>query len=109
MKAREHSLKKFSVNIQIQTCVIFFPHTVKYIMVEKSVDDDSEELVKPPEPIMVEKRVCEVANLCASKYEELIVIEDNEVELTEDTLNEVKYIIFYIIYSVVKMFESRDR
>ncbi|XP_027839920.2 thioredoxin domain-containing protein 3 homolog isoform X2 [Aphis gossypii] len=89
MKAREHSLKQFSVNIQIQTCIVFFPHTVKYIMVEKPVEDDSEELVKPPEPIMVEKRVCEVANLCASKYEELIVIEDNEVELTEDTLNEL--------------------
>jgi hypothetical protein len=93
VKVREHSLKQFSVNIQMQTCVVFFPHTVKCIMVEAPVED-VKELDKPPEPAMVEKTVCEVANLCASKYEELIVIEANEVELTEDNLNEVKYIIF---------------
>jgi len=94
VKVREHSLKQFSVNIQMQTCVVFFPHTVKCIMVEAPVEEDVKELDKPPEPAMVEKTVCEVANLCASKYEELIVIEANEVELTEDNLNEVKYIIF---------------
>jgi len=41
------------------------------------------------EPVMIEKRVCDVANSCALKYEELIVVEAKEVELTEDTLNEV--------------------
>ncbi|XP_060842938.1 uncharacterized protein LOC132923123 isoform X2 [Rhopalosiphum padi] len=89
VKVREHSLKQFSVNIQMQTCVVFFPHTVKCIMVEAPVEEDVKELDKPPEPAMVEKTVCEVANLCASKYEELIVIEANEVELTEDNLNEM--------------------
>ncbi|XP_060863647.1 thioredoxin domain-containing protein 3 homolog isoform X1 [Metopolophium dirhodum] len=89
MKKREHSLKQFSVNIQMQTCVMFFPHTVKYIMVEKPIEDDAQELDKPPEPVMVEKRVCEVANSCATKYEELIVIEAKDVELTEDNLNEL--------------------
>ncbi|XP_025204110.1 thioredoxin domain-containing protein 3-like [Melanaphis sacchari] len=87
MKAREHSLKKFSVNIQNQTCVMFFPHTINCIMVEKPVD--AEELDKPSEPVMVEKSVCEVASLCASKYEELIIIETTEMELTEDNLNEI--------------------
>jgi len=41
------------------------------------------------EPVMIEKRVCEVANSCALKYEELIVVEAKDIELTEDTLNEV--------------------
>jgi len=58
-------------------------------MVEKPIEDDVQELDKPPEPLMVEKRVCEVANSCAAKYEELIVIDAKEVELTEDNLNEV--------------------
>lgn len=89
MKAKEHYLKSFSVNIQKQTCVMFFPHTVKYIMVEKSPEEGVEELNEPPEPVMVEKRVCEVANWCALKYEELIVVEAKEIQLTEDTLNEV--------------------
>jgi len=89
MKVRERALKKFSYDIQMQTCVMFFPHTVKYIMVEKPIEDDAQELDKPLEPVMVEKRVCEVANSCATKYEELIVIEAKDVELTEDNLNEV--------------------
>lgn len=89
IKVRERSLKQFSYNIQMQTCVMFFPHTVKYIMVEKPLEEDAEELDEPPEPVMIEKRVCEVANSCASKYEELIVIEAKEVKLTEDKLFEV--------------------
>ncbi|KAL5241449.1 hypothetical protein ACI65C_008859 [Semiaphis heraclei] len=89
MKKREYSLKQFSVNIQMQTCVMFFPHTVKYIMVEKQIEDDAEQLDKPSESVMVEKRVCEVANSCATKYEELIVIDAKEVELTEDNLNDM--------------------
>jgi len=89
LKKREYSLKQFSVNIQMQTCVMFFPHTVKYIMVEKQIEDDAEQLDKPSESVMVEKRVCEVANSCATKYEELIVIDAKEVELTEDNLNDV--------------------
>ncbi|XP_022174183.1 uncharacterized protein LOC111036466 isoform X2 [Myzus persicae] len=89
MKKREHSLKQFSVNVQMQTCVMFFPHTIKYIMVEKPIEDDTKELDKPLEPVMIEKRVCEVANSCATKYEELIVIDAKDVELTEDNLNEM--------------------
>lgn len=90
MKVREHYLKQFAVNVQMQTCVLFFPHTVEYIMVEKPPEEGDEELAEPPpEPVMVEKRVCEVANSCALKYEELIVIEAKEVQLTEETLNEV--------------------
>ncbi|XP_015370133.1 PREDICTED: uncharacterized protein LOC107166108 [Diuraphis noxia] len=38
---------------------------------------------------MIEKRVCEVANSCASKYEELIVIEAKEVKLTEENLHQL--------------------
>ncbi|KAL4104761.1 hypothetical protein QTP88_020038 [Uroleucon formosanum] len=86
MKVRERALKKFSYEIQMQTCVMFFPHTIKYIMVEKPIEDGAGELEEPPEPEMIEKRVCEVANSCASKYEELIVIEAKEVKLTEDSL-----------------------
>ncbi|XP_060856925.1 uncharacterized protein LOC132934607 [Metopolophium dirhodum] len=86
MKVRERALKQFSYTIQMQTCVMFFPHTVKYIMVEKPIEDGAEELEEPPEPEMIQKRVCEVANSCASKYEELIVIEAKEVNLTEDSL-----------------------
>ncbi|VVC27942.1 Thioredoxin-like fold,Domain of unknown function DUF4746,Thioredoxin, conserved site [Cinara cedri] len=90
MKVREHSLKKFSVNVQMQTCVVFFPHTITYVMVEKpSKEDAVEELEELPEPIMIEKRVCEVANLCALKYEEFIVVEAKEIQLTEDTLEEM--------------------
>lgn len=90
MKVREHYLKQFAVNVQMQTCVLFFPHTVEYIMVEKLPEEGAEERTEPPpEPVMVEKRVCEVANSCALKYEELIVIEAKEVQLTEETLNEV--------------------
>lgn len=89
MKVREHYLKQFAVNVQMQTCVLFFPHTVKYIMVEKPPEEGTEELTEPSEPVMVEKRVCEVANSCALKYGELIVIEAKEVQLTEETLNEV--------------------
>jgi len=94
MKVRERALKQFSYNIQMQTCVMFFPHTVQYIMVEKPLEEDAEELDEPPEPVMIEKRVCEVANSCASKYEELIVIEAKEVKLTEDKLSEVIINIF---------------
>ncbi|XP_022160062.1 thioredoxin domain-containing protein 3 homolog [Myzus persicae] len=86
MKIKERALKQFSYDIQMQTCVMFFPHTVKYIMVEKPLEEGAEELEEPPEPVMIEKRVCEVANSCASKYEELIVIEAKEVKLTEDSL-----------------------
>ncbi|XP_025192829.1 uncharacterized protein LOC112592883 [Melanaphis sacchari] len=89
MKVRERSLKQFAYNIQKQTCVMFFPHTVKYIMVEKPPEDSAEELNNTSEPVMIKKRVCEVANSCASKYEELIVIEAKEVRLTEDNLNEL--------------------
>ncbi|XP_060844802.1 uncharacterized protein LOC132924475 [Rhopalosiphum padi] len=89
MKVRERALNEFSYNIQMQTCVMFFPHTVQYIMVEKPLEDDAEELDEPPEPVMIKKRVCEVANSCASKYEELIVIEAKEVKLTEDSLYEL--------------------
>lgn len=94
MKVRERALKKFSYEIQMQTCVMFFPHTIKYIMVEKPIEDGAGELEEPPEPEMIEKRVCEVANSCASKYEELIVIEAKEVKLTEDSLYQVKYVFF---------------
>ncbi|XP_015368919.1 PREDICTED: uncharacterized protein LOC107165271 [Diuraphis noxia] len=73
----------------MQTCVMFFPHTVKYIMVEKKIEDDAEQLDKSSESVMIEKRVCEVANSCATKYEELIVIDAKEVELTEDNLNDL--------------------
>jgi len=100
MKVRERALKQFSYDIQMQTCVMFFPHTVKYIMVEKPIEEGAEELEEPPEPEMIEKRVCEVANSCASKYEELIVIEAKEVNLTEDSLYQVKIIFFYILWSV---------
>ncbi|XP_027838372.2 uncharacterized protein LOC114120611 [Aphis gossypii] len=89
MKVRERALKQFSYNIQMQTCVMFFPHTVQYIMVEKPLEEGAEELDEPPEPVMIEKRVCEVANSCASKYEELIVIEAKELKLTEDKLSEM--------------------
>lgn len=89
MKVREHSLKQFSAVVQTQTCVVFFPHTVKYVMVEKPPDEGAEELSESAEPVMVEKRVCEVANACALKYEELIVVEAKEVQLTEDTLHQV--------------------
>lgn len=94
MKVRERALKQFSYNIQMQTCVMFFPHTVQYIMVEKPLEEGAEELDEPPEPVMIEKRVCEVANSCASKYEELIVIEAKELKLTEDKLSEVIINIF---------------
>lgn len=94
MKIREHALRQFSYNVVLKTCVVFFPHTIKYVMVEKLQDGGDgakdDQLENPPaEPEMVEKRVCEVANSCALKYEELIVVEAREVELTEDTLNEV--------------------
>lgn len=94
MKVRERALKQFSYSIQMQTCVMFFPHTVKYIMVEKPLEEDAAELDEPPEPVMIEKRVCEVANSCASKYEELIVIEAKEVKLTEESLHQVNENIF---------------
>jgi len=94
MKVRERALKQFSYNIQMQTCVMFFPHTVKYIMIEKSLEAGAEELDEPPEPVMIKKRVCEVANSCASKYEELIVIEAKEVKLTEESLYQVNVNIF---------------
>lgn len=90
MKVREHTLKKFSVNVQMQTCVVFFPHTVTYVLVEKPPEEGvTEELEESAEPVMIEKRVCEVANSCALKYEEFIVVEAKEVQLTEDTLDEV--------------------
>jgi len=94
MEERERALEKFSYSIQMQTCVMFFPHTVKYIMVEKPLEEGAEELDEPPEPVMIEKRVCEVANSCASKYEELIVIEAKEVKLTEESLHQVNENIF---------------
>lgn len=90
MKVLVHTLKAFSVEIQMQTCVVFFPHTISYIMVEKPREESEIEAGdEPAEPVMVEKRVCEVANTCSLKYEELILVEAKEVQLTEDTLNEV--------------------
>jgi len=56
-------------------------------MVEKARPENADE--NSSEPVMVEKRVCEVANLCALRYEELTVVEAKEIELTEDALNEV--------------------
>lgn len=60
-------------------------------MVEKPPEEDGggggEESTN--KPVMVEKRVCEVANACALKYEELMVIEAKEIQLTEDTLRQV--------------------
>jgi len=95
MKVKERAFKKLSFNVQMQTCVMFFPHTIKYIMVEKPMEIDAEELDEPPEPVMVRKRVCEVANSCASKYEELIVIEAKEVQLTDETLYDVNINIYF--------------
>lgn len=89
MKVREHSLKKFSANVQMQTCVVFFPHTIKYVMVEKPPEEGAEELDEPSEPVMVEQRVCELAKKCAWKYEELNVVDAKERQLTEETLNDV--------------------
>lgn len=93
IKVREHVLRQFSFNVPLKTCVVFFPHTIKYIMVKTPREEGEsieEEFENPStEPVMIEKRVCDVANSCALKYEELIVVEAKEVELTEDTLNEV--------------------
>lgn len=89
-KVWEHALKKFTANVQMQTCIVFFPHTIKYIMVEKPPEDGSGGGEEPTDkPVMVEKRVCDVANACALKYEELMVVEAKEIQLTEDTLRQV--------------------
>lgn len=61
-------------------------------MVEKPPEEDGGgggEEEPSNKPVMVEKRVCEVANACALKYEELMVIEAKEIQLTEDTLRQV--------------------
>ncbi|XP_050526777.1 thioredoxin domain-containing protein 3-like isoform X2 [Daktulosphaira vitifoliae] len=96
VKIREHAIKKFVPNIQKQTCVIFFPHTIKYVMVEKSPEDGMETL---DEPIMHEQRICDLATVCARKFEELIVIDAKEVQLTEDTLNEIFFLDLQILQS----------
>lgn len=87
MKLRKRALETFLPNVLLKTCVVFFPHTVKYIMVEKPRNEDEDE--NESGPVMVEKRVCKVANECRLKYEDLTVVEANELQLTEDTLDEV--------------------
>ncbi|XP_050429288.1 uncharacterized protein LOC126838695 isoform X2 [Adelges cooleyi] len=89
IKIREHALKKFVQNVQKQTCVMFFPHTIKYVMVEKPVEEGME---PPDEPVMQEQRVCDIATTCARKFEELIIIDAKELQLTEDTLNELFFL-----------------
>lgn len=102
MKVREHALKKFSVNVHMLTCVVFFPHTVTYVMMEKPPEEGAVEgLEESSEPIMITKRVCEVANSCALKYGEFIVIEARDVQLTEDTLNEVSKQTLPILHSQI--------
>jgi hypothetical protein len=89
MKAREYYLRRFSVNIPLQTCVVYFPHTIEYIMVEKPPEEGAELSEEPNEPVMVEKRVCNVATACSPKYAEFTVNEAIEMQLTEDKLNQV--------------------
>lgn len=55
-------------------------------MVEKPTEEGDE---VPDEPVMVEKRVCDVATACSLKYGEFTVNEATEMQLTEDTLNQV--------------------
>jgi len=88
IKGREHALRTFSSNVPSKTCVVFFPHTVRYVTVEKP-RNGNEGANPSAGPAMAEKRVCEVANSCALKYEELVVVEAKDVQLTEDTLDEV--------------------
>lgn len=89
MKVRERILNNFSQNVQMETCVMFFPHTVTYVMEEKAPEVGAEELDEDAEPVMVEKRVCEVANKSVSNYSGFRVSYIKDVQLTEDTLSEV--------------------
>lgn len=90
VKIREHAISKFVANVQKQTCVLFFPHTIKYVMVEKPPEEG---MKTPEEPVMQEQRVCDLATICARKFEELIIVDAKEIQLTEDTLNEVSEIL----------------
>lgn len=67
-------------------------------MVEKPPEEGVEEPDDPAAPpVMVEKRVCEVANTCALNYEELMVVEAREVQLTEETLHQVIQVFVTIV------------
>ncbi|VVC37217.1 Nucleoside diphosphate kinase-like domain,Domain of unknown function DUF4746 [Cinara cedri] len=103
MKVKEYHLKKFSLNVQMHTCVMFFPHTVSYIMVEKVPEEGAEDFDESAEPVMVEKRICEVANTCALKYEEFMVVEAKEIQLTSETLEEM----FLMERNVLESFSPR--
>lgn len=89
MKAREYYLKRFTAVVPLQTCVVYFPHTIKYVMEEKPPEEGAEKPEEPAEPVMVEKRVCDVATECSLKYAEFTVNSALEVQLTEDKLNQV--------------------
>lgn len=95
MRVRERILKNFSQNVQMETCVMFFPHTVTYVMEEKAPEAGDEELDEDAERVMVEKRVCEVANQSVSNYNGFKVSYIKDVQLTDDTLSEV-YLAEYI-------------
>jgi hypothetical protein len=89
-KAREYFLRRFSVNIPLQTCVVYFPHTIEYIMVEKHTEGGNPEVSEEPtEPVMEEKMVCKVADACWTKYAEFMVDEAIEFQLTADELDQV--------------------
>lgn len=98
LQIRERSLKKFTENVKMETCVLYFPHTIKSIMVEALPEDgaeeEAEEEVKSTKPIMVEKRVCDVANSCTLKYKEheIFVVDTKEVQLTKEMLDEVFFV-----------------
>lgn len=96
--AREHALKQFTVHVQTQTCIVFFPHTINYVLVEKPPEEGVMQNEEPPESVMEERMVCELARVCALNYQELITIEAKEVQLTEDTLNEVNGSVFFFKY-----------
>ncbi|XP_025414202.1 thioredoxin domain-containing protein 3-like isoform X2 [Sipha flava] len=102
MKAREYYLRRFSVNIPLQTCVVYFPHTIEYIMVEKPPEEGAELSEEPNEPVMVEKRVCNVATACSPKYAEFTVNEAIEMQLTEDKLNQM----FFMDKELLESFPS---
>lgn len=105
LQVRERGLKQFTVNAKMQTCVVYFPHTVKSTMVEVPPEEGVEEETEPSEPVMVEKRVCEVAKSCMPKYKELdiFVAEAKEMQLTKEMLYEV----FFVDKKIFESF-SRD-
>lgn len=94
LKVRERGLKQFTINAKMQTCVIYFPHTIKSTMIEAPPEEIVEEGAEPSKPAMVEKRVCEVAESCTPKYKELdiFVAEAKEVQLTKEMLSEVFFV-----------------